>query len=196
LKAFLTADMLGRSMANVMEEYVFVLGSERSARLRSLVEKVAPPAGLQIGRLGADVVGTRSDYGPFRDRQVPFLFFSTGQHPDYHAPSDLPERIDYPKLQRISVYIRDLTRRLADDDEAPAWSDKPLPPDLDEMRTVGILVDRVLKRQSIYPLPEKKLELLRGVQERLTAILRRGKVAAEDRTWLLWNARLLLVTVF
>jgi hypothetical protein len=196
LKAFLTADMLGRSMANVMDEYVFVLGSERSAQLRCLVEKVSPPAGLRIGRLGADVVGTRSDYGPFRDRQVPFLFFSTGQHPDYHSPSDLPDRIDYPKLQRISMYIRDLTLRLADDDAAPTWSDKPLTPDLEEMRTVEILVDRVLKRQTVYPLPEKKLELLRSVRERLTTILRRGTVAAEDRTWLLWNARLLLVTVF
>jgi hypothetical protein len=86
--------------------------------------------------------------------------------------------------------------RLADDDETPTWSDKPLPPDLDEMRTVEVLVDRVLKRQTVYPLPEKKLELLRGVQERLMAIQRRGTVAAEDRTWLLWNARLLLVTVF
>jgi hypothetical protein len=196
LKAFLTADMLGRSMANVMDEYVFVLGSERSTHLRHLVETVAPPEGLKAGRLGADLVGTRSDYGPFRDRDVPFLFFSTGQHPDYHSPSDRPERIDYAKLRRISVYIRDLTRRLADDDEAPTWNAKPLPPDLDEIRTVAVLVGRVLQRQDVYPLSEKKREMVQGVQKRLTKILDSGKVAAEDRSWLLWNARLLLVTVF
>jgi len=196
LKAFLTADMLGRSMANVMDEYVFVLGSERSAQLRKLVEKVAPPVGLRIGRLGADLVGTRSDYGPFRDREVPFLFFSTGQHPDYHSPRDVPERIDYKKLQRISEYIRDLTRRLANDDEAPVWNAKPLPPDLEEMRTVAVLVNRVLTRQDLYPLSEKKRDMVHSVQKRLTAILQRGKVVSEDRTWLLWNARLLLVTVF
>jgi len=34
------------------------------------------------------------------------------------------------------------------------------------------------------------------VQKRLSTILEKGKVAAEDRTWLMWNARLLLVTVF
>jgi hypothetical protein len=196
LKAFLTADMLGRSMANVMDEYVFVLGSEHSTHLRRLVETAAVPTGLRIGRLGADLVGTRSDYGPFRDRDVPFLFFSTGQHPDYHSPKDLPDRIDYPKLQRISVYIRDLTRRLANDEQAPAWNDKPLPPDLEEMRTVAILVGRVLKRQDIYPLSEKKRDLVQGVADRLTAILQRGQVTATDRTWLLWNARLLLATVF
>jgi hypothetical protein len=196
LKAFLTADMLGRSMANVMDEYVFVLGSERSTQLRHLIEKTPPPEGLVLGRLGADLIGTRSDYGPFRDRQVPFLFFSTGQHPDYHAPSDLPERIDYRKLQRISTYIRDVTKRLANDEAAPSWNEKPLPPDIDEIRTVAVLVNRVLKRQDLYPLPEKKRQLVQGVQKRLSAILEKGKVATEDRTWLMWNARLLLLTVF
>jgi hypothetical protein len=196
LKACLTADMLGRSMANVMDEYVFVLGSERSTHLRQLVEKTPTPKGLKIGRLGADLVGTRSDYGPFRDRSVPFLFFSTGQHPDYHSPSDLPERVDYRKLQRISVYIRDLVKRLANDDDAPSWNEKPLPPDLDEIRTVAELVSRVLKRQDKYALTDKKREMVEGVQKRLSQILDKGEVAGADRTWLLWNARLLLITVF
>jgi hypothetical protein len=41
-----------------------------------------------------------------------------------------------------------------------------------------------------------KREMVQGVANRLTTILKRGTAAAEDRTWLLWNARLLLVTVF
>jgi hypothetical protein len=196
LKAFLTADMLGRSMANVMDEYVFVLGSEHSPRLRRLVEEVAPPGGLKIGRLGADLIGTRSDYGPFRDREVPFLFFSTGQHPDYHQPSDRPERIDYDKLRRNCLYIRDLTLRLVNDDEAPAWDAKDLPPDIEEMRTVRVLVRRVLERPDLYPLSDQKRQLVCGVEKRLTAILDRGRVLADDRTWLMWSARLLLATVF
>src|SRR5205823_13312402 len=65
LKTFLTADMLGRSMANVMDEYVFALGGESSPRLRQLLAEVPPASGLRIGRLGADIIGTRSDYGPF-----------------------------------------------------------------------------------------------------------------------------------
>jgi hypothetical protein len=196
LKAFLTADMLGRSMANVMDEYVFVLGSEHSARLRRLVEEVKPSEGLCVGRLGADLIGTRSDYGPFRDRKVPFLFFSTGQHPDYHKPTDLPERIDYEKLRRNCEYIRALTGRLADDDQAPHWEDKELPPDLDEMRTVMVLVRRVLGHPELYPLTAKKREMVQAVEKRLAGILERGRVLADDRTWLLWSARLLLATVF
>jgi hypothetical protein len=196
LAAVLTADMLGRSMANVMDEYVFVLGSERSARLRTLVEQVAPPSGLKIGRLGADLIGTRSDYGPFRDRKVPFLFLSTGQHPDYHQPTDLPDRLDYPKLQRISLWVRDLTLRLANDEEIPAWAPEDLPPDLEEMRTIAVLVRRVLARPDLYPLPPSKRTLVEGVEKRLAKILTASRVTNDDRSWLMWNARLLLLTVF
>jgi hypothetical protein len=197
LKAILTADMLGRSMANVMDEYVFVLGSETSVRLRQLLTEVNPPRGLTGGRIGADVIGTRSDYGPFRDREIPFLFFTTGQHPDYHRPTDLPERIDYDKLRRASIWIRDLLRRLANDDVAPAWDgEETLSLDLEEIRTVAVLVRRVLDRPDIYPLTARKKELVLGVEKRLAGILRRGRVVADDRTWLLWTARLLLATVF
>jgi hypothetical protein len=195
LKAFLTADMIGRSMANVMDEYVFALGSERSARMRKLLEEAKPPAGLKVGRLGADLVGTRSDYGPFRDRQIPFLFFSTGQHPDYHKPTDLPEKIDYEKLRRISQLIADLTTRLADE-EAPTWDDKGLPPDLDEVRTILVLVKRVLAKPELCPLTDKQRELVGGVEVRLGGMVKSGKVSSDDRNWLVWTARLLLATVF
>jgi hypothetical protein len=196
LKAFLTADMLGRSMANVMDEYVFALGSERSPQLRSLLEEVKPPAGLSVGRLGGDLIGTRSDYGPFRDRRIPFLFFSTGPHPDYHAPSDRPERIDYEKLRRISLWISDLVERLANSETAPVWDAKGAPPDVDEARTVLVLVQRVLAQPSRCPLTVKQRELVTGVEKRLSDILARGRVTDEERAWLVNTARLLMLTVF
>jgi Zn-dependent M28 family amino/carboxypeptidase len=196
LKAFLTADMLGRSLANVMDEYVFALGSERSPQLRKLLEEVKPPKGLQVGRLGADLVGTRSDYGPFRDRRIPFLFISTGQHSDYHSPSDLPERIDYEKLRRVSLWISDLVERLANDAASPVWDAKGAVADLEEARTVHILVQRVLARKDLYPLTDKQRDLVVGVDKRLAAILDRGRITEEERSWLVQTSRLLLLTVF
>jgi hypothetical protein len=196
LKAMLTADMLGRSMANVMDEYLFVLGSERSPQLRQLVRDVAPEDGLKVGRLSADLIGTRSDYGPFRDRKIPFLFFSTGQHPDYHRTTDLPDRIDYEKLRRASVWIAGLVDRLTSDAAAPVWDDRDSKNDLDEIRTIQELVRRVLARPQTFPLTAKKREMVGGVEGRLEKIVKSGQVTSEDRSWLLWSARLLLATVF
>jgi Peptidase family M28 len=195
LKAVLTADMLGRSMANVMDEYVFALGSESAARLRDLMTEVRPEVGLKIGRLGADIIGTRSDYGPFRDRNIPFLFFSTGQHPDYHQPTDRPERVDYVRLRKIALWISDLTWRLANDAETPVWDDHPAL-DFEEVQTLLTLVSRALSNPRAYPLTERQHAQLVSVQERLTGIAARGRITPAERSWLLWTARGLLISVF
>jgi hypothetical protein len=43
----------------------------------------------------------RSDQWPFLQYHVPSVFFHTGLHPDYHTTGDRPERIEYPKMERI-----------------------------------------------------------------------------------------------
>ena len=194
LKAFMTADLIGRSMANIMTETVYVLGSEVSPQLRRAVDEVKPD-GLTAARLGADLVGTRSDYGPFRDRKVPFLFFTTGVHPDYHKSTDLPDRVDYEKLARVSRWIRDVTARLADDPVAPTWTPQATP-DLDEARSVLALLNRVLDRPKKVSLSADQRAGVEAARDRLTAIVGRGTVTSEERTWLVWTGRKLLLTVF
>jgi hypothetical protein len=200
LKAFMTADLIGRSMGNVMDEYVYVLGSESSPRLRRLATDVKPEAGLTVGRLGADLVGgtrfvARSDYGPFRDRRVPFLFFTTGVHPDYHKPTDLPDRVDYAKLARVSRWIRDLTRRLADDPTAPAWA--PLSgSDMDEPRAVLALLVRALGRPETVKMSAEQRAGVESARDRLMGIVGRGTIAPDEREWLVSTSRQLLLNVF
>jgi Peptidase family M28 len=196
LKAFLTADMIGRSMGNVMDEYVFALGSECSQELRKLLEDNPPKEGLKVGRVGADMIGTRSDYGPFRDRKVPFLFFSTGQHPDYHTTRDTPERIDFPKLWRISNWIFDLTAKLADLEAPPVWVKDGLPPDLDEVKTIRLLLTRVLAKPLAFNLSESQQKMVQSTCEKLDAIVKRGTYKPAERSGLLWVAKLLMASVF
>jgi Zn-dependent M28 family amino/carboxypeptidase len=196
LKAFLTADMLGRSMANLMTEYVYVLGSESSPGLLKLVQDNPPGEGLRAGRLGADIVGTRSDYGAFRDRKVPFLFFCTGMHPDYHRTTDTPDKIDYEKLRKISLWVHALTEKLADADAPPAWAARPSPPDPDEVQTVLALVSRVLDNPDVFPLTDTQKKLASGVRDRLTAMAARGTVTPAERAALLSMAQLLMVSGF
>ena len=55
----------------------------------------------------------RSDYGPFRSRSIPFLFFTTGENPRYHTPDDTAETLDYPKLTAISQMIDQVVAKAA-----------------------------------------------------------------------------------
>jgi hypothetical protein len=196
LRAFMTADMLGRSMANVMNEYVFVLGSENSAELRQLVDTRKPADGVKVGRIGADIIGTRSDYGPFRDRRVPFLFFCTGMHADYHTAGDTPDKIDYVRLEKTSRWICDLTSELANTDKPPTWAKDGLPPDLDEVRSIHTLLSRIMSNPKAWPMTEKQRELVVKTTDRLKGYLDKGKITLSERTALLWTARLLMAGMF
>lgn len=196
LKSFLVADLLGRSMADVMTEYLFVLGSETSPALAEVVNATPPPTGLTTGKLGADLVGTRSDYGPFRDRRIPFLFFTTGVHRDYHKPTDVAEKIDYPKLARNSRYIETISRKLADAALSPVWQPAPLGPGMDEVATVRVLFERAMAKPDMIRLTDAQRQRLDAARARLAEIADRKTMTAEERTWLINTGRWALATVF
>lgn len=196
LKTMIVADLIGRSMGGVMEEYVFLLGSETSPELTSLTKTLEPEKGLTVGRLGADLVGTRSDYGPFRDRKAPFLFATTGVHKDYHRPTDVPDRLDYTKLARISRWIEAAARQLADSDEAPRWQPAELGPGLDEVATIRILFERSLARPADVPLSPVQRQRMEAARDRIVEIEKRRSMTAEDRAWLVRTAQWALLNVY
>jgi hypothetical protein len=43
----------------------------------------------------------RSDHYNFAKMGIPIAFFTVGLHPDYHRPTDTPEKIDYKEMQLI-----------------------------------------------------------------------------------------------
>ena len=195
VKLFMTADMIGRSLGNLPLPAVFVIGSERAAELRSALDRIGTPPGLEVCRLGVDIVGTRSDYGPFRDRQIPFLFFSTGEHPDYHSPRDTPEKIDYEKAARIASLMLEVTRDAADSNQSPVWSD-PDQKRLDEPRVLLRITSLLLEADNQRPLTSSQRFLVTNVRNRARQIVDSGKMTDTDRNWLVRMSQLLLLSVF
>lgn len=55
-----------------------------------------------------------SDHTSFYLKDLPVLHFFTGQHDDYHKPSDDANLIDYEGLQEIHDYVTDVIARLDD----------------------------------------------------------------------------------
>ena len=47
----------------------------------------------------------RSDHVSYAMQGIPSIYFSTLLHRDYHTPKDEPNRIDYPKLKRMSDWM-------------------------------------------------------------------------------------------
>lgn len=195
LKLFITADMIGRSLGDLKLPTVFVLGSEYAPQLKTVLDEVGEPQGLEVARLGIDLIGTRSDYGPFRDRKIPFLFFSTGQSDVYHTPLDVPETLDYEKLARVTGLIDKIIRNAANTKEPPVWNDE-LEPDLDEARTMHRIASRLLDEAEGRQLGAIQLLTIGQAKSRTEGILARGTMTASERAWLVRLSQVMLLSVF
>lgn len=195
VKLFITADMIGRSLGNLPLPIVFVMGSEHATRLKTLLNDVGAPQGLEVARLGVDLIGVRSDYGPFWGEKIPFLFFSTGEHPDYHTPRDVPEKLDFEKVARVSSLVLKVVEGAANSETTPEWIDV-VPPDLDEVKAVHRITDSLLQAGEKKPLSDLQRLIVTQAHNKCQQILDRGTFNADDRKWLIRISQLLLLSVF
>lgn len=113
MQLFMTVDILGRRLFELPGEYLVLLGFEHAPGLLGLLEEVEPGTPLRLLHVGADVIGDRSDYVPFRNREVPFLFFTSGEYRDYHRHTDLPGRLEPELLAHQARYIAEACAHLA-----------------------------------------------------------------------------------
>lgn len=60
-----------------------------------------------------------SDHTSFYNADIPVLHFFTGQHEDYHKPSDDFEKLNYDGMQRISNYIYEIITDLDNNGKLP-----------------------------------------------------------------------------
>ncbi len=51
----------------------------------------------------------RSDHYNFAKMGIPIAFFTTGLHPDYHRPTDTPDKIDYKEILVVSKTVSAVT---------------------------------------------------------------------------------------
>ena len=61
----------------------------------------------------------RSDHYNFAKSGIPIAFFTTGLHPDYHRPTDTPDKIDYKEMQQISKTVAAVAWQLGTQDQRP-----------------------------------------------------------------------------
>jgi hypothetical protein len=190
MTTFTTMDILGRRVLDRVDERVVVLGWERSPALLELAARHGGDA-MRPLFVGSDVIGDRSDYAAFRDRRVPFLFFSSGENADYHQPSDVPERLDVPLLAAQTAYIAAVMGDLARLEEAPPFQDE-LARRVEEAASFLEIFEAIAAGESV---PEPIRGNLAAVRKELEEAVRTKAYGEELRARVKALARMLMLAL-
>ena len=63
-----------------------------------------------------------SDHSSFYAKHVPVLFFWTGNHEDYHKPSDTADKINYEGEARVVSFVASVIRDIDRSDKRPTYT--------------------------------------------------------------------------
>ncbi len=179
--AFVTIDMLGRSLGDLFPGLLLAMGAERADALERVLDAAKPTPGVTLRELGMDFnqLGW-SDYVPFEERSVPCLFFTSGACRDYHRPTDVADRIDGAALEARTRAILGIVRALADLPARPVWKATPTPR-LREVETIHALVSRVGEKEAELGMTDGQRLLRKGFEKTLSETIARGAVTAGER---------------
>jgi membrane-associated protease RseP (regulator of RpoE activity) len=116
MAAYLNLDMVGRMQDNRLT----VQAAGSSPVWPRIVEQANIVAGFDL-RLQTDPY-LPTDSATFNQAEVPTLNFFTGTHPDYHKPSDTPDKIAYDDLDRVAEFAASIAQRVAEIGEPPQFT--------------------------------------------------------------------------
>lgn len=103
-------DMIGR----LRHDHVMVIGSRSGYGLRSLISQQNRDEGLNLEFTW--LLKGNGDHYSFFEHNIPCLLFSTGEHEDYHRPSDKPQRLVRDGMQKVSRLVFQVIYELAEQD--------------------------------------------------------------------------------
>lgn len=117
----LNLDMIGRNPEKPTE--IKGMGSAQGTYLRDIVEDAVGKTGLNASiQAGAEVAGGDSDHSSFGDSEVPFVFFFTGFHDDYHSVTDTADKLAYSHMVLIGKTAMFVLRTVANNNDPPIFS--------------------------------------------------------------------------
>jgi hypothetical protein len=180
IELMIALDLVGHAVGPddapaAVRETLLALGAEKSSGTAAVVDAAAagPGArGVRVRRAGIDIIPPLSDYEPFRERGVPFLFLTAGRWRHYHQLTDTPDRLDYPKLAASTRFVEALLRGALARPERPRY----LPDGRDDAGTLATLAALLGALAPRSPRARAGLELVEG----LAARVRGDRLAAED----------------
>ena len=129
----LNIDMIGRfdpTHPGEDNDYVYIIGSNMiSQELHDINDWANTSTGIGLdlnerfnSRDDPNRFYARSDHWNFGKHGIPFIFYFTGTHEDYHGVGDEAHKIEYDRMARIGQLIFATGWRVANQDARPAVS--------------------------------------------------------------------------
>ncbi|HEX9825927.1 MAG TPA: M20/M25/M40 family metallo-hydrolase [Flavobacteriaceae bacterium] len=109
-----------------------------------------------------------SDHTSFYNSDIPVLHFFTGQHEDYHRPSDDSDKLNYEGMNAISNYIFEIIKALDDKEKLPFRKTKNESEDVPSFKVgLGVVPDYLFdgKGMRIDGISEDKPAQKAGLQK-------------------------------
>ena len=179
--AFLTMDMLGRSLADLIPGSLFVMGTENSAALDALVRKQPEPTDGERIILGIDFQPGYSDYVPFKDAKIPYIFLTSGACADYHRATDVVARIQPEHLVARTTWVRRLVSELLELEQRPTWRGGA-EPSVEEVKILQKTLTVVAKKLPDIPgIPPQAEPMVKNFLKFIDGVLADGAVTEQER---------------
>lgn len=117
--AMVNLDMVGRLTTDpkTQKDKLLVHGVGTAKQFDALIDKLNGNPGFQLSKKKG---GTGpSDHDSFYRKDIPVIFFWTGDHKDYHRPTDTADKINVPGMKRIADFAEQTIAQLASAPDRP-----------------------------------------------------------------------------
>jgi hypothetical protein len=119
--AMVNLDMVGRLTQDSQtgKDKLLVEGSGSAKSFDALLDTLSTKYDFKMTRQASGF--GPSDHASFYRRKIPVLFYWTGQHKDYHRPSDTADKINVPGMVKIVDLTEETIDHLAHTRERPEY---------------------------------------------------------------------------
>ena len=118
--AMINLDMIGRNDTSAVKIY----GADSSPELKETFLNVNQTVKLHYTFASLKKLRGSSDHQFFRKNEIPYLFFFTGLHQDYHKPTDTVDKILPQKIANIVKAVFGVTWLIGNSEKRPQFIKK------------------------------------------------------------------------
>ena len=119
--AMVNLDMVGRLRPDgkTKKDNLIVYGTGTSKDFNKLIDTLNEKYKFQLKKVPGGM--GPSDHASFYQKKIPVFFFFTGDHKDYHRPTDTADKINIPGMRKVADLVTDLIGNLATVAERPNY---------------------------------------------------------------------------